>query len=164
MSEAYIGMGGNIGDTSTIFKKVFKRLNEIPSISSITPSRYYVTTPVSSINQNLYLNAVCRIQTSLSAEKLLVELQRIETLLGKIAKPKEYPRIIDLDILFFGQETHDKPDLIIPHPKWQERLFVLIPLADLTTSIMFQDRCINISGLIDNLRNKHNERVILWKE
>lgn len=133
--EVYIGLGGNIGDTHTVFKQALQQISEIPEVFNLSVSRFYRTKPISDIPQGDYLNAVCRFQTNLEAKNLLQYLQAIETRLGKKSKAKNEPRIIDLDILLFGVELHQNKDLEIPHPHWHKRLFVLIPMAELVTEI-----------------------------
>lgn len=134
-TTAYVALGGNIGETALVFLQALKMLRDLPNISELEVSSFHQTAPVSDIPQNPYLNAVCRFQTSLTVKELLKELQSIEAALGKEPKAKNAPRILDLDILFFGQERHSGEELEIPHPKWSERSFVLIPLADLVTEL-----------------------------
>lgn len=139
MSQAenivYLGLGGNIGDTSSIFNHTLSLISDLPGVKNLEASSFYKTAPVSDIPQPDYLNAVCRFKTRLNARQLLGLLQTIEKSQGKFPKPKNVPRIIDIDILFFGTESHASPDLEIPHPRWSERLFVVVPLLDLTSSI-----------------------------
>ena len=82
--------------------------------------------------QREYLNAVCRFETTLSPFELLDALEMIEKALGKRPKPKEAPRVIDLDLIFYGDCQINSPKLTVPHPRWNQRLFVLAPLAELT--------------------------------
>ncbi|HEV8051094.1 MAG TPA: 2-amino-4-hydroxy-6-hydroxymethyldihydropteridine diphosphokinase [Parachlamydiaceae bacterium] len=131
----YLGLGGNIGDSLSVLQHTLSLLTDLPDIQAVEASSFYVTTPVSDIPQADYLNAVCRFKTSLNIRQLLVLLQEIEKSQGKVSKPTNAPRIIDIDILFFGTESHSAPDLEIPHPRWHERLFVVIPLLDLAKTI-----------------------------
>lgn len=135
LPDVYVGLGGNIGDSCAILLKAIQEIAELPGVSDLAVSRFYCTTPVSSIPQDPYINAVCRFKTNFTAKEVLHQLQAIEKALGKKEKLKEAPRIIDLDILFFGLEVHDEADLQIPHPRWSERLFVIAPLADLTSCL-----------------------------
>jgi 2-amino-4-hydroxy-6-hydroxymethyldihydropteridine diphosphokinase len=97
-----------------------------------------------------------------------LQLQQVERLLGKVDKPKEAPRVIDLDILFFGMEIHRDKKLEIPHPSWMERLFVLIPLSDLVRRLMIPDpllkegkRVVDLLSLIQSFRSDHHQVVKL---
>lgn len=168
MHSAYIGLGGNIGDALATLYKAVEALSCHQAISSCTTSRFYDTTPVSPLAQQRYVNGVSRITTDLSPRQLLHLLQAIETQLGKIAKAKEAPRILDLDLLFYGSERYHDRELIIPHPRWHERLFVLLPLRELTDSAPVVEknslRWLCLDQLIATFSNPHNEVVIPIKE
>ncbi len=84
-------------------------------------------------------------------------MQEIESELEKVPKSKNAPRLIDLDLLFFGDTVYDSPELILPHPKWHERLFVLVPLADVTDTLPLG---IDMGELLKKFLNPHNEQVI----
>lgn len=166
IQEVYLGIGGNIGNTVAIFDQAISLIGKIPKLYDLRTSQYYLTTPVSTIPQNLYANAAACFKTSLGARQLLENLQKIESSLGKVPKHKEAPRIIDLDILFFGNAYHDEYDLKIPHPHWMERLFVLVPLSDLTSMVYFPDKSgniqqVNLLKFIENFPNQHQETVTL---
>jgi 2-amino-4-hydroxy-6-hydroxymethyldihydropteridine diphosphokinase len=167
LTEVFLGLGGNIGDTRVVLGKAVKAISTIPGISELHVSRFYQTSPVSDIPQNAYINAACRLRTNLSAKKMLLALQKVELSMGKLPKAKNAPRILDIDILFFGQETHSDWELIIPHPRWSKRLFVLIPLLDLTEYLLIPptksgegSSMLNLKNLIDNFSNQNNEKVI----
>ncbi len=139
LHDVFLGLGGNIGDTYTILSRAIARIEMIPTVSHLEVSPFYLTSPVSDIPQGLYINAVCRLRTSLSPIKLLRYLQQIETNLGRVPKRKNAARILDIDILLHGKEASVGPPLDIPHPRWLERLFVLRPMADLVSHIELPD-------------------------
>jgi len=93
-------------------------------------SSVYETDPVDNINQPRFLNMVCEIYTRLEPAQLLALAKGIESKMGRTGKTKE-PRPMDIDILFYGDQIVDSPDLVIPHPLLHERAFVLIPLAEI---------------------------------
>ena len=164
MENVYLGLGGNIGDTPAIFDKALQLIQAIPGIYALQVSSYYLTTPVSPIPQNDYINAVAQFKTSLNAKILFSHLQKIERTLGKTPKIKDAPRVIDLDILFFGCHYFHSRELVIPHPKWMERLFVLAPLCELTNEITFSDhngyiQTVHLQTFIKNFSNPHHETV-----
>lgn len=165
MTLTYISLGGNIGDSASILENAISRIKMINGVHGVKQSRFYRTTPVSDIPQNDYVNAICSFNSTLGAKVLLKELQNIETSLGKIRKEKNAPRAIDLDILFFGEESYNEPELIIPHPRWHERLFVLVPLSDITKVIMMPGplgaKSINIGEYLKTFANPNNEVVTL---
>lgn len=132
--EVYLGLGGNIGDSAAILQTALQHIQNL-NISDMRTSRFYQTKPISDIDQRWYVNAACRFMTSMGARELLNKLQHIEIALGKTLKPKNAPRVIDIDLLFFGTEGYNDNDCEVPHPRWKERLFVIMPLLDLTESI-----------------------------
>ena len=164
LEYVYVGMGGNIGDTFAVMQRAVTELAQMEGITEFECSKIYQTTPVTpyqDISQEDYLNAVCRFTTSLEPLTLLQVLQSLEKKLGKIAAPKNSARVIDLDILFFGCQEHNHSHLMIPHPKWKERLFVLTPLLDLTENIHLPDSIeIQIKHLITCLANS-DEKITL---
>lgn len=136
MTTVFLGFGGNIGDTLCIFETALALLAQIEGVNHLKASRTYTTSPVSTIDQRDYLNLVCSLTTSLSAVKLFEKIQEIEMQLGKIPKPKNMPRIIDIDLLFYGTQKVNTDKLTIPHPRWDQRIFVLAPLLELTDTIL----------------------------
>lgn len=131
----YISLGGNLGDPYATLQKAVSRLSALPGTEFSAVSRFYLTSPLYITHQPPYINAVCRLRTELDPYHLYQKIEKIELDLGKIPKPKNEPRPIDLDLLFYGSDCYNQNGLDIPHPRWRERLFVLIPLADLTETL-----------------------------
>lgn len=166
VTEVFLGLGGNIGDSRAVLEAAIEVISLIPEVSNVSVSRFYQTSPVSDIPQNAYVNAACRLYTSLSPHNLLKTLQEVEQSMGKVPKAKDAPRILDIDILFFGQESHDDAHLTIPHPGWQDRLFVLMPLKDLVTTLSIPPKDkggvavqLDLLQYIDNFTNPFHEEV-----
>lgn len=165
LKKAFVGLGGNIGDTSRILRQALKQLEGLEGVFDLKVSSFYLTTPVGPIPQDHYVNAACCFDTSYSAVELLVELQKIEIILGKVEKPKNAPRVIDLDLLFFDTEIHHSAKLQVPHPRWRERLFVLTPLSDLVDELDVPSshgiERLNLNQVIQKFSNIHQETVSL---
>ena len=159
MPTCFIGLGGNLGDTFAVFQKAINLLQKTPHIFNLKGSRLFKTSAVSPLAQPAYLNAVCCFESTLEPEKLFERLEEIETLCGKTPKSKEAPRVIDLDLLFYGSKIIFTPGLIVPHPLWHTRLFVLRPLADLAETLHFCTP-LNIQKMVSLFPNHHNEIVI----
>lgn len=166
LPQVYVGLGGNIGDSCTILGQAIEKIALLENVYNLKVSRFFCTTPVSSIPQESYVNAVCSFNTNYSARDLLKELQHIEKILGKKEKRKEAPRIIDLDILFYGVEIYQELELEIPHPRWSERLFVVAPLADLEEHLLIPDLkkpnsivLFDVRKYLQNFPNIHDETV-----
>ncbi len=132
---AYVGLGTNLGGRETNIRHAAEILEQDPSVSSVRLSSLYETEPVGP-PQPKYLNAAAEVATVLSPRGLLAVCQQIEQELGRVRTVKWGPRIIDVDLLLYGQEVVDEPDLQIPHPLMHERSFVLEPLAELAPDVM----------------------------
>lgn len=163
--DVYLGLGGNIGDTKEIFRSVVKALKEFSDCEWVGISKLYRTSPVSAIPQPFFLNAACRLRTTSNLEFFFERIERLEKAYGKKDKTKDEPRTIDIDLLFFGKERRMDQKLCLPHPRWGERLFVLIPLLDLTPIIHLplddhQFEEINLLEKIRTFDNKQNECVL----
>ena len=131
MTTCYIGVGSNIDDRRKFIDSSIVELKKVRGVSVTRVSSVYETLPVSDIPQGKYLNGVIEIETDISPKALLKELNRIEEKLGRKRTVKNAPRTIDLDILYYGDEKIKDKDLIIPHPRIQEREFVLRGLKEL---------------------------------
>ena len=131
MVTCYIGIGSNLGNRQEYIDKAINIIKSNKNIIFKRSSSIYETEPVSDIPQGKFLNGVLEIETALEPRELLKELNGIEIGLGRVRTVKDAPREIDLDILYYGQEMVREKDLMIPHPKINEREFVLKGLREL---------------------------------
>ena len=134
MSElAYVALGANLGDSLKTLKMAICAIEGVPGIQLKRCSSFYRTAPIDSSGPD-YVNAVIEIETQLQAEALLKTLLDIENDYGRVrpAGIHNAPRTLDLDVLLYDDLTSNDPELLIPHPRMTGRLFVLVPLADLT--------------------------------
>jgi 2-amino-4-hydroxy-6-hydroxymethyldihydropteridine diphosphokinase len=131
MTVCYIGIGSNLGDRRSYIDKAIGALKKNKDIEVLRISSIYETDPVSDIAQGKFLNGVIEIETSLGAQKLLEELNLIEKSLGRERVAVNAPRTIDLDILYYGDEVIKEDSLVVPHPRIQDREFVLKGLREL---------------------------------
>ena len=129
--RGYLAVGSNIGDRERNIRSAIEKLQRLPGVRVRRISLLYETEPVGGPSQGMYLNAAIEVECSLSAGELLKQLHRIENQLGRTRPGKDFPRTIDLDILLFGDEVIDEPDLKVPHPRMHERAFVMAPLAEI---------------------------------
>jgi len=134
MVTIYLALGSNIGDREANLREAIRLLGEsairIARISSI-----YETEPVDYLDQAWFLNAVLEAQTDLPAAQLLSTLRNIESQMGSKKAFAKGPRLIDLDILLYGNDTIATPDLQVPHPRMLLRNFVLVPLAEIAPAL-----------------------------
>lgn len=131
MFEVYLAVGSNLGDRLSYLKKAQSLLKQA-GIFILRTSSIYETAPVGGpAEQAHYLNVIWKIKTILKPAKLLKQLVAIEKKLGRCRSERNAPRTIDLDILFYEDKIIEDKGLTIPHPKIQDRRFVLEPLAEL---------------------------------
>jgi len=130
MNTAYLLIGGNLGNRKENLRKAAELINEQCG-SLIRSSSIYETAAWGMTEQPSFLNQALEISTSADAKQLLRKILKIEKEMGRIRKEKLGPRLIDIDILLFGNEIHDLQFLKIPHPEMQNRRFVLTPLAEI---------------------------------
>ena len=121
----FIGLGSNLGNREENIKKAILKISELPQTSILATSSIINTKPIGKTDQSDFLNSVIKIETNFNAGKLLTQLKKIESDLGRIRGEKWGPRIIDLDILFFNEEIINTKNLQIPHPEILSRKFVL---------------------------------------
>lgn len=134
-SIVYIAFGSNLGNREDNIERAISIMRDSPSFDIIKVSSYLETDPIGGPDgQGKYLNGVIKLKTSLSPHELLKFLNKIENDLGRIRTVRNGPRPIDLDILLYGQEKINTPDLTIPHPRMHERDFVLIPLKEIESN------------------------------
>ena len=137
--KVYIGLGSNLGNKSKNIQNALDFIANIEGVNIKRLSSLYLTAPWGRTDQDDFINQVIEIETNLSALNLLHRLQDIEIKLGRQRIGKWGPRIIDLDVLLYGEETIHLEELQVPHPYLLERLFVLIPLAEIDAELEFPD-------------------------
>lgn len=125
-----IGMGSNLGERLANLRFGVQGLRRL--LGGVYVSPVYETVPVHVADQRSFLNACCVGRTSLTPRQLLTELQQIEQAAGRTRGGRRYgPRILDLDLLLYGDHVIRERDLIVPHPRLRGRAFVLVPLRDI---------------------------------
>lgn len=137
MQEVYLSVGGNLQDPVVQVKKALDHIRDSKNIELMQYSSFYKSEPLGGLEQPHYVNAVAKVKTSLSADALLKALQDIENTQGRIRTSERWgPRIIDLDILLYGNEIIQTEALTIPHYGMKEREFVLYPLVEITPDLI----------------------------
>jgi 2-amino-4-hydroxy-6-hydroxymethyldihydropteridine diphosphokinase len=136
MTTAYLALGANLGDRAAAIDAALTRLGDA-GVRVVARSPLYETDAVAPDPQPLYLNAVARVETAQPADALLAICLAVEAELGRVRPPgrQAAPRVIDVDLLLYGDAVIDRPPtLIVPHPRMLERAFVRIPLADVAVA------------------------------
>jgi len=158
--EVFIALGSNIGDSTTIVEEAISALGHITQCTLRARSSLYRSAAIGDIPQDDYINAVAKIDTSLEPLALLLELQAIEHAYYRNRENEQRwaPRTLDLDIILFGNRNIDDSHLIVPHPEFSQRLFVLEPMFEIDG-----DRFIagygSLSYLIDNAPTLKMEKL-----
>jgi 2-amino-4-hydroxy-6-hydroxymethyldihydropteridine diphosphokinase len=153
---AFVGVGSNLGDPVARVRAAFESLAQLPGTRLIATSRLYRTPPFGPVEQGDFINAVAGLLTQLDAVALLHHIRDIEQAAGRVREQRWGPRTLDLDLLVFGDQRIDTPELTVPHPGIAERMFVLAPLEDLAPTLDIPG-----VGRVEELRRKLGEGGIL---
>ncbi len=134
--DVYIGLGSNLDDPARQILSAVEEIAALSDVEKIASSPLYASQPLGPQDQPDYVNAVLRIKTRLPAMILLRQLQQIEAKHGRVRVQRWGARTLDLDILLYGDQIIDEPELIVPHVELANRAFVLYPLADIADSTL----------------------------
>jgi len=157
MNTAYVGIGSNLGDRLQNCLRAIEMMREISGCGLSAVSGWYLTQPVGVTGQEWYVNGAAAVSTTGTAEELLAHLLSIEKFMGRVRSRKWEPRVIDLDILLFGEEIIDTEDLRIPHPLMHVRRFVLAPLAEIAPEVIHPRLGLSILELLRSLPREDSE-------
>lgn len=163
MSRAFVALGSNLGDREAHLRRAIRALGSTRGIRWFGLSRIYETDPVGPPPQGPYLNAVAEIETRLEPRALLGRLLEIEAEEGRIRSgARGEARTLDLDLLFFADRCIDEEELTVPHPRMQERSFVLEPLCELAPQWVHPRSGKTVAELAARVRDPAAVRP--WKE
>jgi 2-amino-4-hydroxy-6-hydroxymethyldihydropteridine diphosphokinase len=155
MVEVYIAFGSNIGNREANITNAFEALKQEMKI--LKRSALYETKPMYVEEQDWFLNGAAKVETNLAPMQLLLFLKDIEQKLGRKSVERNGPRIIDLDILFYGKKIVNEKDLHVPHPKMDERAFVLVPLDEIAADFIHPITQKTVSELLAELNYDKSE-------
>ncbi|WP_350335638.1 2-amino-4-hydroxy-6-hydroxymethyldihydropteridine diphosphokinase [Coralliovum pocilloporae] len=130
MTTAILGLGSNIGDKIGHLNAALEQLDGLENVSVVAVSRFYQTAPWGYEDQDWFVNACVLVETDRDAEDLLDRCLDIEKQLGRERSIRWGPRIIDIDVLTYGDDVIETDRLQVPHPRILERAFVLVPMRD----------------------------------
>ena len=160
--DIFLSLGSNIGDRYKHLKSGIHHLNEHPHIWVTDQSHVYLTKAMYNIAQDDFYNMVIKIETNLTPLDLLKAIQSIELKVGRTKKNKKYmPRILDLDILVYGDLLIHSDLLEIPHPGISERKFVLKPWNDISPEFNLPNYSAKVSDLLENTNDNSDIRMVL---
>lgn len=136
---AYIALGSNLGDPQHQLRRAVAELAELPDSRLLAVSPWYRSAAVGPGDQPDYLNGVAALETTLPPKALLDALHCLEDAHGRVRTRHWGPRTLDLDLLLYGAQRIDEPDLHVPHPRLKTRNFVVFPLADIAADLSLPD-------------------------
>jgi len=152
MHLIFLALGSNIGEREVNLQAAIHALE--PEVHPIACSPVYETPPWGYLDQPKFLNQVIKAETKLSPSKLLDYIKEIEQQQGRQETFRNGPRMIDLDIIFYDQEVIDSPPLTIPHPRLENRAFVLLPLAQLAPQYLHPKLGVTVLDLLAKVDNQ----------
>jgi 2-amino-4-hydroxy-6-hydroxymethyldihydropteridine diphosphokinase len=150
--NAYIGIGSNLGDRQKNIRAAVDRMKHSPGIAVLSVSSMLENPAIGGPPDSPpFFNAAAKIETTVGSHALLHQLLEIEKSLGRDRRVKWEPRLIDLDLLLYGDQIVSSQELVVPHPLMHERAFVLRPLAEIAPDAVHPTLQMTIAGLLANL-------------
>mgnify|MGYP001395828331 CR=1 FL=1 len=156
-TRAFVALGSNLGDRAATLASALRCLAETSGVRLVAASDFHDTAPVGGpLGQPRFLNAVAELECELSPEALLTQLQRIEAQHGRERAVPNGPRTLDLDLLLYGDLRRASAELTLPHPRLEEREFVLAPLAQLAAGLRLERCGRSVAEQLEHLRGACN--------
>ena len=129
--RAFLGLGSNLGERLAYVRAAIDAMPDVVRVSSL-----YETDPIGGPEQGAFLNCVAELDTDLTPRELLELCRALEQAADRVRIERWGPRTLDVDVIYVDGETVNEPDLIVPHPRWRDRAFVMIPLGELAPDLL----------------------------
>ncbi|MDO8531895.1 MAG: 2-amino-4-hydroxy-6-hydroxymethyldihydropteridine diphosphokinase [Dehalococcoidia bacterium] len=156
--EVYLGLGGNLGDRRANLAKAVALLSLNVDVARV--SGLYETEPVGYAEQPRFLNAVALVRTTLPPRQLFSFVKGIERAMGREPSFRNAPRLVDIDILLYGDAAMQSPYLTVPHPRMHERAFVLAPLAEIAPEAWHPALLKTVRELLADVSGREGVRLV----
>ena len=164
MNNVFLSMGSNMGDKNENLSKAVIMIQNLENTFITLESSIYRTSPLYNSDQSYFLNKVVQIKTKLNPYKLFKKMKSIEKMMGRcIENSHNFPRIIDIDILTYGDLNISTYNLTIPHPKICERRFVLEPWCEIAPNHTIVNQQLSIQELLNNDHDLMNQSIEIVK-
>ena len=154
----YLGLGSNLGAREANLERALELLKQRMQLGKI--SSIFETEPIGNTSQPRFLNMACQAFTRLAPEGLLSLAKGIESKMGRVGKTGE-PRLIDIDILLYGDQVIETPELTIPHPAMTRRAFVLVPLNEIAPAVVHPVTGQTVKDMLKAIREVQG--VLKWE-
>lgn len=161
MNKVFLSIGTNIGERAANLQQAVRLLSETAAVTVKAVSSVYETAAVGFTEQADFLNIAVYVETTLSADEMLIVCQKVENDLGRVREFRWGPRIIDLDILLYNHENIEAEHLTVPHPRMYERAFVLVPVVELAK---YEPAMTKLAKDKLTSMDIKKEGVVLWKK
>ncbi len=156
--RAFLSLGSNLGDREGNLHRALGLLESGSGVKVTTTSSLYETRPVGVTEQPDFINLVAEVETSLDPHQLLRRCLGVENEMGRVREAHWGPRLIDVDVLLFGEEVSQDDELVLPHPEMLNRAFVLVPLLEIAPDLAMPDGR-SIAGALEALPEEERSGV-----
>lgn len=161
--RVFISIGSNLGDRAANCREAVRRLSRYEGVRVVNASSLYETEPWGVVDQGPFVNSAVEIETDSAPQALFDLLKEIEAGMGRTSGNRWGPRVIDLDIIFYGGLVIDEERLKVPHPSMEERAFVLVPLNEIAPGLVHPVLGKKVSELLEALPSTDGVRKLTDK-
>lgn len=158
--HAIIALGSNLGNSSHILHQAVATIADLEGVKVVKASSLYRTKPVGYLEQDDFINAVIEVESSLEPLELYEHLAQIELDFGRVRLFKNGPRTLDLDVISCDNLISQDEKLTLPHPRAQERAFVIVPLNEILPDYVFPDSALSVSQVLSKLPKQDVQEIV----
>lgn len=158
--HAIIALGSNMGQSINTLQDAVQAINDLKGVKVINASSLYRTKPVGYLDQDDFINAVIELECSLEPLELYEKLAQIELDFGRVRLIKNGPRTLDLDVISCDNLISNDAKLTLPHPRAQERAFVIVPMSEILPDYIFPDSKLTLAEVLHNLPSNDVQEII----